>query len=151
MMLQCQNIHKYICYGQSSFQQEDSSHQPIGLNFKVEIGKKKSTLFTSNLDWNLRKKFRKCYICSIALYGAETWTLQKKIRNTRNALKCGLSFCTLFSLSFVTLNELCWSKSCTKKCTGVHMLIVVCIESGVNWRHALSSLLLNSTWQNGLR
>jgi len=51
MILQCQNIHKYICHGQSSFQQEeDSSHQPIGLNFKVEIGKKMTTLFTSNLN-----------------------------------------------------------------------------------------------------
>jgi hypothetical protein len=51
MMLQCQNIHKYVCHGQSSFQQEEgSSHQPIGPNFKVEIGKKMTTLFTSNLD-----------------------------------------------------------------------------------------------------
>ena len=51
MMLQCQYTHKYICHGQSSFQQEeDSSHQPLGPNFKVEIGKKKMTLFTSNLD-----------------------------------------------------------------------------------------------------
>jgi hypothetical protein len=36
---------------------------------------KKKTLFTSKL--NLRKKLVKCYIWSIALYGAETWTLQK--------------------------------------------------------------------------
>jgi hypothetical protein len=49
MMLQCQNVHKYICHGQSSCQQEDSSHQPVGPNFKVE-GKKKMTLFTGNLD-----------------------------------------------------------------------------------------------------
>jgi hypothetical protein len=38
---------------------------------------KKKTLFTSKLDLNLRKKLVKCYIWSIALYGAETWTLQK--------------------------------------------------------------------------
>jgi len=50
MMLQCQNIHKYICHGQSSLQQEEDCHQPIGPNFKVEIGKKKTTFFTSNLD-----------------------------------------------------------------------------------------------------
>jgi hypothetical protein len=37
----------------------------------------KKTLFTSKLDLNLRKKLDKCYIWSIALYGAETWTLQK--------------------------------------------------------------------------
>jgi len=32
--------------------------------------------FTSTLDLGLRKKLVKCYIWSIALYGAETWTLQ---------------------------------------------------------------------------
>ncbi|PNF19258.1 hypothetical protein B7P43_G08012 [Cryptotermes secundus] len=37
---------------------------------------KKKNLFTSKLDLNLRKKLVKCYICSIALYGAETWTLR---------------------------------------------------------------------------
>jgi hypothetical protein len=39
---------------------------------------KKKTLFTSKLDLELRKKLVKCYIwSSIALYGDETWTLQK--------------------------------------------------------------------------
>ena len=37
---------------------------------------KKSTLFTSKLDLNLRKKLVKCYIWSMAFYGAENWTLQ---------------------------------------------------------------------------
>ena len=37
---------------------------------------KKKTLFTSKLDLNLRKKLIKCYIWSMALYGAETWTLR---------------------------------------------------------------------------
>ena len=37
---------------------------------------KKKTLFTSKLDLNLSKKLIKCYIWSIALYGAETWTLR---------------------------------------------------------------------------
>ena len=37
---------------------------------------KKKTLFTSNLDLNLRNKLIKCYIWSMALYGAETWTLR---------------------------------------------------------------------------
>jgi len=37
---------------------------------------KKRTLFTSTLDLELKKKLVKCYICSIALYGAETWTLR---------------------------------------------------------------------------
>jgi hypothetical protein len=35
---------------------------------------KKKTLFTNTLDVNLRKKLVKCYIWTIALYGAETWT-----------------------------------------------------------------------------
>jgi hypothetical protein len=37
---------------------------------------KKRTLFTSTLDLELRKKPVKCYVCSIASYGAETWTLR---------------------------------------------------------------------------
>jgi len=37
---------------------------------------KKKTLFTSTLDLNLRKKLVKCHIWSMALYGAETWTLR---------------------------------------------------------------------------
>ena len=37
---------------------------------------KKRTLFTSTLDLELRKKLVKWYVWSIALYGAETWTLR---------------------------------------------------------------------------
>jgi hypothetical protein len=37
---------------------------------------KKKTLFTSTLDLNLRKKLIKCYIWSMSLYRAETWTLR---------------------------------------------------------------------------
>jgi hypothetical protein len=37
---------------------------------------KKRTLSTSKMDLELRKKLVKCYIWSIALYGAETWTLR---------------------------------------------------------------------------
>jgi hypothetical protein len=33
-------------------------------------------LFTSRMDLELRKKLVKCYIWSIALYGAETWTFR---------------------------------------------------------------------------
>jgi hypothetical protein len=36
----------------------------------------KKSLFTSKLDLILRKKLVKCYILSMALYGAETWTLR---------------------------------------------------------------------------
>jgi len=37
---------------------------------------KKKILYTSKSDFNLRKKLLKCYIWSMALYGAETWTLR---------------------------------------------------------------------------
>jgi hypothetical protein len=37
---------------------------------------KKMALFTSKLDLNLRKKIVKSYIWSMALHGAETWTLR---------------------------------------------------------------------------
>jgi len=38
---------------------------------------KKKTLFPRKLDLNIRKKPVKCYIWSIALYGAESWTFRK--------------------------------------------------------------------------
>jgi len=47
---------------------------------------KKRPLFTSTFNLELRKKLAKCYIWSIALYGAETWTLrgvyQKHLENS---------------------------------------------------------------------
>jgi hypothetical protein len=46
---------------------------------------KTTDLFTSTLDLEVRKKLVKCYIWSIALHGAETWTLwavdQKQLEN----------------------------------------------------------------------
>jgi len=51
---------------------------------KAEFNKKRA-LFTSTLDLELRKKLVKCYVWSIALYGAKTWTLravdQKHLEN----------------------------------------------------------------------
>ena len=38
----------------------------------------KKALFTSKLDIYVRKKLLKCYIWSVALCGAENWTLQKE-------------------------------------------------------------------------
>ena len=38
--------------------------------------KNKRGLSRSTLDLELRKKLMKCYIRSMALYGAETWTLR---------------------------------------------------------------------------
>jgi hypothetical protein len=42
---------------------------------KVAFNKKR-THFTSILDLELRKKLLNCYVWSIALHGAETWTLR---------------------------------------------------------------------------
>ena len=48
-----------------------------GLNLIVcPTFNKKRALFTCTLDLELRKKLVKCYIWSIALYGAETWKLR---------------------------------------------------------------------------
>jgi hypothetical protein len=52
----------------------------VKLNPELPWQKQHSTrrrLFTSKLDLNLGKKLVKCYIWSIALYGAEMWTLWK--------------------------------------------------------------------------
>ena len=38
------------------------------------------TLFTSKIDLNLRKKLVKCYIWSMAAYGAEIWTLRAAVK-----------------------------------------------------------------------
>jgi len=50
------------------------------IKFRIAMAKaafnKKRALFTSMLDLKLRKKIVKCYIWSIALYGAETWTIR---------------------------------------------------------------------------
>jgi hypothetical protein len=50
---------------------------------------KKKILFTSKLDLNLRKKLVKCYIWSITLYGAETWTLRKVDQKYPESFECG--------------------------------------------------------------
>jgi len=43
---------------------------------KAALNKRKA-LFTSSMDLELREKLVKCYIWSIALYSAETWTLRE--------------------------------------------------------------------------
>jgi hypothetical protein len=50
---------------------------------------KKRTFFTSTLDLELRKKLVKCYVWSIALYSAETWTLRAVDQKNLKSLKCG--------------------------------------------------------------
>jgi hypothetical protein len=48
-----------------------------GLPWEKTASNKKKTLFISKLDLNLRNKLVKCYMWSIALCGADTWTLQE--------------------------------------------------------------------------
>jgi hypothetical protein len=43
---------------------------------------KKKNLSTNTLDLNLRKKLVKCYILSMAFYGAETWMRQAADQET---------------------------------------------------------------------
>ena len=56
------------------------------IEYRIAMAKgafnKRRAVFTSTLDLELRKKLVKCYIWSIALYGAETWTLWAVDRNT---------------------------------------------------------------------
>ena len=59
---------------------KDGDKNPLKGEWNI-VGKKLSNrteivLFTSKLDLDLRKKLVKYYICSMALYGTETWTLR---------------------------------------------------------------------------
>jgi hypothetical protein len=44
---------------------------------KAKSASTKSFFSTSKLDLNIMRRLVKCYIWSIALYGAETWTLRR--------------------------------------------------------------------------
>jgi len=46
----------------------------VGLLLLQLHSARRGLFFTSTLDLELRKKLVKCYIWSIALYGAENWT-----------------------------------------------------------------------------
>jgi hypothetical protein len=48
-----------------------------GLSLQKKTFNKKKTFFTNKLELNFRKELVKCYIWSLAMYGAETWTLRK--------------------------------------------------------------------------
>jgi hypothetical protein len=48
----------------------------VGLLWLKLHSTRRGLFFTSSLDLELRKKLMKCYVWSIALYGAETWTLR---------------------------------------------------------------------------
>jgi hypothetical protein len=48
----------------------------------------KKNLFTSKLNLDLRKKLVKCYISSMALYGAETWTIRAVDQKHLESFEC---------------------------------------------------------------
>jgi hypothetical protein len=50
-------------------------HSKSSIQEEEEEGEK--SLFTSKLGLHLRKKIVKCYIWSLAFYGAENWTSRK--------------------------------------------------------------------------
>ena len=64
-----------VRYPSNSFPPNSSEIKSRIAMAKVAFNKKKA-LFTRKLDLDLRKKLVKCYIWSMALYGAETWTLR---------------------------------------------------------------------------
>ena len=51
---------------------------------------KKKNLFYQQLDLNLRKKLVKCYVWSMAVYGAETWMLRAR---DQKRLECFEMWC----------------------------------------------------------
>jgi hypothetical protein len=52
------------------------------------IFSRQNPLLTSKLELNSRNKLIKCYVWSMALYGAETWTLRKADQKYPGILKC---------------------------------------------------------------
>jgi len=59
-----------IAISKAAFKKQNSFHQQTGLKFKGE-------------------NIAECYIWSIALYGAETWTRRKKHQKYFESFKCG--------------------------------------------------------------
>ena len=80
---QLENVEYFNCLGSMT---TNGARCACDIKYRIVMAKtafnRKKTFCTSKLDLNLRKKLVKCYIWSIALYGAETWTLWK-------VMKCG--------------------------------------------------------------
>ena len=73
---QLENVAYFNCLGSMITDNARCTHEIISRTAieKASFGKKK-TPFPSKLDFNFRKKLVVRYIGSIALYGAEAWTL----------------------------------------------------------------------------
>jgi hypothetical protein len=60
----------------------------VASNKKKKGRRRRRTIRTRKLDLNLKKKPVKCCIWSIALCGAETWTLRTVDQKYLKVLKC---------------------------------------------------------------
>ena len=74
---QVNNVEYFKCLGSMINDSRHTRDIETRITMEKAAFNRKKTLFTSKLDLNLRKKLVKCYIWSIALHGAETWTLRK--------------------------------------------------------------------------
>jgi len=52
-------------------------HMKLNIGLSRQRQQLTRRMFTNKMDLNLTKKLVKCYTWSIAMYGAETWTLQQ--------------------------------------------------------------------------
>ena len=75
---QLQNAEHFMFCGRNV---RNTARRVAKTKFSIAITKAafntQKTFCTSKLDLNVRKKPIKCYICSTALYGTETWTLRR--------------------------------------------------------------------------
>ena len=55
-----------------------------------EVFNRKRSIFFGSLEKELRKRVVKCFVRSVALYGAETWTLRRNNKNEWKHLRCAL-------------------------------------------------------------
>ena len=54
-----------------------------------EAFNRKRSIFCGPLQKEQRKRLVKCFVCSVVLYGAETWTLRRMSKNNWKHLRCG--------------------------------------------------------------
>jgi hypothetical protein len=74
---QLENVEYFNCLGSITKDARCTREIKSKIAMAKAAFNKKKNLFTSKLDLNLRKKLVKCHIWSIALYGAQTWTLRE--------------------------------------------------------------------------
>jgi len=93
IMIDQKQLENVECYKYLGSMLTDDGRCTRGIKSRIAMAKaafsKKKNLFTRKLELNLKKKLIKCYIWSMALYGAETWIFRQQIKNTWKVLKCG--------------------------------------------------------------